>query len=514
MASPSPLDRRRFVRLSAGSLAAVAAGCGRVENRGYSRGSTIIVGVPGSDSQVLNPTPHSDHPFWLVFLPLMALNERGELEGRLAERWELSPDYWERTYYLRPGVRWHDGVPVTAQDIKFSIELLNNPDVLEFGELLSVTVLNDQTVKIRFRSSSYYELREIQYPKHLLELLDTKQFWNWDFWKHPVGNGPYRVVRHVPETMMEFEVNPDYYGGRPSIERVVVKFVGGAGLTALLAGEVDAISRIDPAWIPTLAADARFQLYHSPSSTYAGLFWQHRDPLFRDARVRRALTLAIDRRGLLQLARFPGDSPLADGPMTERQFRRGEFDESLPYDPEQARALLEAAGWHDRNGLREREGLAFRFTALVPQSSFYQKMAVYIQAQLRRVGVEMDVQMRADVVGRIRSGEFQAAFDRADFGHLTYTLSGGDSFEFAGSYQNARVIELVKRAETTANPDVQDQIYTDLRVIFREDVPLTYLIPFTRFSVAHRSIRGLSSPWRIDPLRFMEDLWLEEERGS
>ena len=215
----SPLDRRRFIRLSAGSLAAVAVGCGGGNDRGYSRGSTVIVGVPGSDAQVRNPTPHSDHPFWLVFLPLMAVNETGELEGRLAERWELSPDYRERTYYLRPGVRWHDGVPVTAQDIKFSIELLNSPDVLEFGVPLSVTVLNDQTVKIRFQSYSYYELREIQYPKHLLELLDTKQFWNWEFWKYPVGNGPYRFVRYEPQTMTEFEVNPDYYRGLSSPHR-------------------------------------------------------------------------------------------------------------------------------------------------------------------------------------------------------------------------------------------------------------------------------------------------------
>ena len=107
-----PIDRREFIQMCGGSLAFAAAGCGRRNDRAYSRSSTVIVGVSGDEA--LNPTPHLDQPLWLALLPLVTLNDKGDWEGWLAERWEHSPGYLEWTYYLRPGVRWHDGVPVTA----------------------------------------------------------------------------------------------------------------------------------------------------------------------------------------------------------------------------------------------------------------------------------------------------------------------------------------------------------------------------------------------------------------
>ena len=487
-------------------LALAAAGCGQVKDRAYARGNTVIVAVPG-DGGYLNPTPWFDDPLWLAFLPLMAMNDKVEWEGRLAERWEHSSDYREWTYYLRPGVRWHVGVPVTAHDVKFSLELWSKVGEFPPGSVLeSIAVLDDYTLRVRHRDVQDYQWMEIPYPKHLLEGLDPERFYDWDFWKRPVGNGPYRFVRYQPQTMMEFEANPDYYRSKPKIERVLLKFVGQAGLADLLAGDVDALSRVNPVWIPSLAADSRFHVYYSETPDYyAAIMWQHRHPLFRDARVRRALTLAIDRHELLQLLHLPKEAPLTDGPVTWRQFLRRELAEPLPHDPMQARELLEAAGWHDPTGggVREREGLAFQFTALT--SGAYQQMATYVQAQLRRVGVDMAVQMDPAARAKIKSGEFpEAAFDKQQ-GLSPFDYTRANSL----GYQNARVVELVNRVHVTADPDVQDGIYSELRKIFREEVPVTYLVPQLRTAVAHQRIRGLGGPWQTDPLKFMEDLWLD-----
>ena len=125
------LRRRQFIRLSGASLAALATGCRSPKDPALARGNTVIVGVP--DTGNLNPMPAFDQELWLAFLPLVVLNDKGEWEGRLAERWEHSLDYREWTYHIRRGVRWHDGVPVTAHDVKFSLELLAHPDVAEFG---------------------------------------------------------------------------------------------------------------------------------------------------------------------------------------------------------------------------------------------------------------------------------------------------------------------------------------------------------------------------------------------
>ena len=223
----SGIARHSGTLACAGFLTLPALGCGGGEDRAYSHGSTVIVAY-GGDERVLNP--YFDMPAQLlVFLPLVTRDEHGELEGRLAKSWEHSPDYHE-----------------------------------------SITVLDDSTVTVRYPGTPYsFDWWVVYYPKHLLENLDPKEFLGWEFWTHPVGNGPYRYVRHVPRTMMEFEANPDYYKGKPKIDRVVLKFTGeAAGLTELLSGNVDAITEINSTEILKLAADPRFRLYRSfvPSS--------------------------------------------------------------------------------------------------------------------------------------------------------------------------------------------------------------------------------------------------------
>lgn len=508
--SARSIQRRRFIQVSAGSLAYVATGCDRRKESVESRPSRVIVGVPGEESLQLDA-----QQVWVTSLPLMALNENGEYEGRLAERWEHSPDFREWTYYLRRGVRWHDGHPVTAHDIKFWLELLCSPDVLEFapGSFEAIDVLNDYTVRVRQRGrmANDYRWEYPQFPRHLLEHLDTKQFWDWDFWKHPVGAGPYRFARYQPQTMMEFEANPDFYSEKPRIARVVAKFVGQGGLADLLAGNVDAITRVDPAWIPTLRADPRFRLYHSTDyPQFATIAWQHRDPLFRDVRVRRAMTLAINRRELAQLQHFPEDAPLADGPVTRRQLQRGELEQPLPYDPAQARALLDAAGWREQSGsaVRQREGLAFRFIVLATD----QQTAVYVREQLRRVGVDMTLQIHdiRQIREKVNTANFQAAIVSDSALYNRWGLNDANFSRTRGlGYWNARVVELVNRSNVTADPAEMDRIFAELGGIFREDVPATYLTPFMRASVAHRRIRGLSSPWRTHPFRLMDELSLD-----
>jgi peptide/nickel transport system substrate-binding protein len=315
--------------------------------------------------------------------------------------------------------------------------------------------------------------------------------------------------------MMEFEANPNYFRGKPGIERVVLKFVGEkAGVTELLSGNVDVISYTNPTRIPKLANDPRFRVYYW---LYVGvaqaIYWQNDHPLFQDPRVRRALTLAINRRELLQLLSLPEDLPLFDGIYTPRLFRRGELAEPLPHDPARARALLDAAGWRDENGdgVREREGKEARPTAIVADLPGFQEMAIYVQNQLRQVGVRMGIRVLENTIvnERVRDGEFEVAF--APFRHEPRWLNNRFGKDSPIGYTNAEVAALIGRAMVTTEPDEMDRIYRELMEIFRRDVPVTFLHPVIRTFIAHRRLRGLSTPFRADPLRFMEHLWLEEE---
>ncbi len=507
------IERRPFIRLTTGALAAAVAGC-RPGDSAAMRRSTLIIACPWGERE-LDAVDRGSLKY-LVFLPLLTDNVNGELEGRLAERWEHSPDYREWTFHLRHNIRWHDGVPVTAHDVKFTLELLTHPDVLELGphDVESISVLDDSTIRVRFGSwfanRQVYNGWEIVLPKHLLAHLAPKQYAEWDFWTRPVGNGPYRFGHHVPKTMMRLDANPDYYQGKRSIEHVVLKFTQGAAMAELLSGNVDILLGADPGHS---ALDASWRAYYGFTfSQIYGILWNNAHPLLRDPRVRPALTLAINRRELARVLNLPESFPILDGPVSPRQVRRGELPEPLPYDPEQARALFDAAGWRQRggSGLRERDGLAFQFTLLVGGQPGFSRVAVYVQEAWRRVGVSVDIQTLDSAVanGRVLAGQFDALLTYVHWAPVSLQALFGENSPLG--YRNAQVVKLLDRLPLAFDPAEDDAVHRQLTQVFRAEVPATFLFPSVRTVFARRRVRGLSSPWRVDPIFFIDELWLDD----
>ena len=492
-------------------LALGAAGCRRAEDHAYSRRSTVVVPYPYGH-HALSPW-EDETPKFLMFLPLVGRDARGNLEGRLADRWEHSADYREWTYRLRSDVRWHDGVPVTARDIEFTAALTRRMVDSSVGDLGLVTVVDERTVKIRHSAEGEPAWWAVYYPKHLLQGLDLATWHDWDYWRQPVGNGPYRFVRYQPGTMMELEANPDYYRGKPRIERVVLRFFTQRNtLTELLAGAVDVLPDANATEIPTIAADPRFRVYQGYQGfSHNAIYWRNDHPLFRDRRVRLALTLAINRRELAGVLNFPVNLPIFDGPYTVDQIRRGDLPEALPYDPVRAKRLLDEAEWRivDGDGIRQRDGRPFRFSALT--AGQVTQPAVYVQGQLRSIGVAMDIQPFEGgglVRERMLSRDFEAAFmvfqPRPQW---LRQLFGTDS---PVGYANADVIRLTEQWKITSDPEQLDRLQREIAQIFRADLPVTFLFPSVVTTFAHRRIHGLSSPWRVDLFESIDDLSIED----
>jgi len=512
--------RPRWLLPCASILAFAFLGCGRGEERVSAADSTVTILYP-IDERGLGPGWEMPSKL-LVFLPLAAENDRGELEGRLARSWNHSPDYRSWTIRLRSDVRWHDGVPVTTADIEFTLNLLSHPDVGWIDpSAFSLVVLDDTTYTISFGERSGYGMNgspldryTTPYPKHLLEGLDPKQFTSWEFWTRPVGNGAFRYVRHIPQTMIELEANPDYFRGRPSIGRVVLKF-GDRSIVELLSGAVDVMS-IDGIDVLRLAEDQRYRVYYGLRPALpVSIVWNQHHPPFDDPRVRRALTLAIDRRTIHKALNLPEETPLFDGFVTGRQFGRGEMPGALPHDPERAKRLLEDAGWRDADGdgVRERNGVELSFTALVvPLKEEDKKAPVLVQEQLRRVGVHMEVQTFDVASGRQRvsAGEFEAAFTLCCAPASPAYLDEVEFFGSAIGYDRPRFIALLEELRTTFDPKEIDRIHAALVPMFQEDLPITMLYPQFWSTVADVRVRGLSTPHRASPVRYVEDWWLED----
>lgn len=518
------LSRRRWTRrewlssctrlFASGITACSVIGCNRSPAQLQRNGSTVTVLYSSGERTVFAPADAAQAQF-LVFMPLVSWNRHGELEGRLAERWEPSPDFGTWTIMLRDGLRWQDGVPVTAHDVKFTYDLLMRPEADQYApDSYAVTVLDDLTYRIKLTRQDLNTVGALDdtiaiWPKHLLEKLDPEGMNNWDFWSRPVGCGPYRHVRTVPETMMEFEANPDYFRGPPKIERVILKFADGTAMPELLSGNVDAAPWHHRADILAARRNRQFQVYQQQALFCAAIWWNSRHPLFQDSRVRRALTLAINRRELMQLFNLPGESPVVDFVFTNRQLRRGDFADPIPHDPYAANQLLDSAGWlRNGKGLRVRDGRPFHFTLTNIQDVYSEgdDASIYVQDQLKRVGIHMDFRPDPNVWPRIKSGDFEAihvAFD--GYSDLDQSLRGA-------GYGDPKFFEILERARTTFDPVARDRLYRELTTVFSADVPVTMLFPYGDFTIASKRIRGLDdSPYRGDLTRCMDELWLEEQ---
>lgn len=232
--------------------------------------------------------------------------------------------------------------------------------------------------------------------------------------------------------------------------------------------------------------------------------------------MRRALTMAVDRNALHRALGLPEDVPVFDGVPTVEQFRRGEYPEAVPYDPEEATRLLNEAGWRDSDGdgTRDRAGTPLRFSLLVSPVEGYERTAVFLQAQFRQVGVDAQIQAVDWTlqVQRMKAGDFDAAVHRVIL-NLGYVLRPGTLLGESSyiGYADPEAAELVRALEEAVSPEEVDRAYARLGALLRRDLPFTVLYPQIWYTAVSRRLQGMKSPWRADPVRYMDDYALAGE---
>ena len=292
----------------------------------------------------------------------------------LPERWEISPSGDSYTFFLRKNATWHDGTPVTAHDVEFTFQTYINPDSLvrvpkslemvkgaraviegEADSTTGITVIDDHTIKFDMEFPTGVFLNALYLkpvlPKHVLGELAMNEIDGDKFFVDGMmGSGPYTFVQHQPDNFLEFEANPDYYFGRPKVDRVFMHVIPSPDATqiAMQRGEIDVSRRggLSIEGYKAFIQDPRFVVNAvAAQMTNAGYGFNLRNPWFQDRRVRHAWLMAIDRRKLVDTyANGLGNiynSTLHLPPGSHSP----EMDALYPYDPKAARALLEEAGW-------------------------------------------------------------------------------------------------------------------------------------------------------------------------
>jgi peptide/nickel transport system substrate-binding protein len=455
----------------------------------------------------------------LVADSLVDLDQDFHFIPRLAESFQISQDGLTITFRLRKGVRWHDGTAFTARDVVRTVESFRDLDPngeayrMQFGPLREVRATGDGTIAALYTEpfslalSSWRETFIM--PAHITADPNIAPALR----RAPVGTGPFRFLRWDPQQQIVLEANKEYFGGRPMVDRYIQRIVPNAEAlrTAALAGSVD-VAPVSTEWAashPDPDPNLPVRVVAVPTTYMELIYWNIDEPrgLFKDARVRRAMTMLLDRdgytgkvrRGFYRTATTLIDPAIWGGDPSLRPY---------PFDVAGAARLLDEAGVKDRNGdgIRDTDSGPMSFTiiynAATPEyreiGSLLERGAAQAGVQVRLQGLEWPV-MKAKVHER----QFEAALYRfmlepvADPYAYFHSSQIGTGFNFGG-YRSAEFDRLSAELRHTFDARRGAEILAELQRILHQDQPCTFVsIPGVvvtinrRFSIPDVTAAGL-----------------------
>ncbi len=480
------------------------------DNSGKQRYVEAIVGFPARVNPLFAPLNDTDSDLVaLVFSGLTRLGPQGEVLPDLAEDFEISEDGLTYTFHLRSDVKWHDrDVPFTAEDALFTFELLADPELPTdptLGQLwrqVSCSAPDQFTLLCElpepfapFLSHTTIGLL----PKHILESTTAATLAEDRFNQEgAVGTGPYRLAQ-LDQTKAILKANPTYYGERPAIDEIEIRFYPdtSTAAAALARGEVQGLllgPSANQEDFDLLTSTPSLRAATANRTAYSVLFLNNSQPPFDDEALRRAVALSINVDDIIGEL-LGGRAVRADSPMVPGTWAYNPELEPRPHDPEEARKLLDEAGWNTTDGgLRQKEGNELRISLMTDQDPLRIAIAQEIANQLAEVGIQVAVapQGSADLVREfLVPHQYQAAIFGWDPGPdpdpypAWHSSQVGPEGRNLAAYQNADTDRIIEDARRTSDLDKRQALYYTFQQKFLEDVPsvLLYYPVFTYFVV-------------------------------
>ena len=449
----------------------------------------------------------------------------------LAERWETSKDGLTWTFRLKDGVRWHDGRPFTADDVKWTLSMYADPRVNSIlrGNLEPVTgieVVNPLTVKL-ITKQPYSSLVELlcyltfMLPRHLLAGQEFNRAKFPDaFIRNPIGTGPFKFGEHVTGDHFTVTANDRYHEGRPYLDAVIYKIVRDLNSTIVQVrtGELD-VAFPTVAQLPALAGAPNLYLIERGLMDFRFLGYNYNDPRFgkwfRDRTVRQAFAHAINSRGIIQQV-TQGKADRSNGPLPpalKSWYAHGApvFD----YDPERARKMLSEAGFKaGPDGVLAKDGQRFAFSFFTDQGQpEREQTALIIQQNLRDAGV--DARLETLEFNNFMTRErVQHNFVAVAFYYVTpatpdqhsYWQTGGSTNEWG--YSNPDVDRLFQQGLSTFDTDKRRAIYDRLYKMLAEEQPVNFIYHPREIQALSKRVRGWARTDYRDALLYLNRVWI------
>ena len=526
MANPQGHSRRTVI-LAASFVAAVVAASAALALRVSGNESIVLAptsnyteGVAGTWQRV-NPLFVSSNEVdadlsALVFSGLVRLAPDGRVIPDLAELPEVSEDGRTYTFTLRENARWHDGEPVTAFDVEFTLDLITDPDfrdplIAEGWIGAEVEVRDERTIVVELRQASAPFLARSAtvgiLPQHVLGGTTAAQLTNSPFNADPVGSGPYRVEL-LNSREARLTAHENYHLGRPAIDRMTIRFYSdyATAVQAFSRGEIEGLLIRD-----TLTAEQQAELADTPNietqellrSSQALLYLNTSNVLFRDELVRRAISMALDRPAIVESA-YGGLARASSSPITPGTWPYVETADVVEPNLTDARLLLEEAGWvaNATSGILVREGSEFRFTIRVDNDPVRVAVAELIASQLEPLGIRASVVSTTFSVLRrdfLQERNYEAAVASWEQGPDPDIYFGWHSSQLGSAglnlanFEDAVMDELISRGRVSSDETVRLDSYAQVQEVWQVLSP-GVVIAYRTYQYVHtEALQNVSS---------------------
>jgi peptide/nickel transport system substrate-binding protein len=437
----------------------------------------------------------------LIFSGLIRFDSHGLPQPDLAESWGTSSDGILYNFSIRPNAVWHDGEPVTSDDVIFTIEMIKSSgslfpqDIKDLWSQIEIKKFDEKTFQFKLPEPFAPFLDYVTFgvlPKHLLESVPADQLASAEFNLKPVGTGPYRFESLMTSggqiSGVSLTANKNYYLSRPYIEQAVFRFYpnSAAAFDAYQQGEVLGISQVtndilDSALMePTLAI-------HTSRLPQMGLVFLNLNnptvPFLQNEKIRHALLLGINRNLIISRI-MHGQAIVADGPILPGSWAYYDQIEHFDYDPDAAATLLKDEGFVIPAGggdVRAKDGQFLTFSLVHPNDDIHTRIAQSIQADWALIGVKVDLQSvgyDSMVNDYLTPRNYQAALadlntmrtpdpDPYLFWHQS-EATGGQNYS---QWDNRTASEYLETARIEADFDSRARLYRNFQVVFAKDMP-------------------------------------------
>jgi peptide/nickel transport system substrate-binding protein len=484
--------------LAVASLVFVSS-CGQKTSGGAPKAKKggVLVFARSGDSVGLDPAREDDgesyYPADNIYETLVEFKPGStDVMPGLAESWTATAGGLEYTFKLRKNVKFHDGTPFNADAVVYSLSRQFKKDHPDYGNgpwkywgymdmdniIKDVVAVDASTVKISLKKPEAPFIANLAMNFSAIVSPTAAKKYGKEFSSHPVGTGPFKFVSWVKDDNIVLERNPNYWGQKAYLDRVILKVIpdATARYLALKKGEVDLIDFPNPSDIPAIESDANLKVIKQAGMNVGYLAMNTQKKPFTDKRVRQAINYAINKAEILTAVYGPL-GVAAKNPLPPDMWGYNKTIEEYGYNPDKAKQLLAEAGYP--------KGFKTKLWAM-PVSRPYnpngRRMAEIMQAQLKAVGIT------AEIV----SYEWGTYLDKTDHGEhdmalLGWTGDNGDPDNFlwvllsapaaevpAGNiafWKNDEFTGIIKQAKETADQAKRTQLYEQAQVIFHEEAP-------------------------------------------